>query len=215
MRSSKEDTETTATLETAVDYSPPPKRRQHVTCDRENSRQTLLEILEGPDRMGQTVTQTSQFWSHPVVVALETIAIYTLLTRRLWLLKGIFFVLTACIVSVVQKWMIYTIRNEELRRAKKAMITYFSIAMREAEKTIRQGGKARRLVEASALALRGTAQSFTLRYLKQRNSALLKQIHIDMATLKQRAEIIREKFNIDMSLSKQHLLHRRTQKSST
>ena len=163
MRSSKEDTETTATLETAVDYSPPPKRRQHATFDRENSRRTLLEILEGPDRMGQT----SQFWSYPVVVALETIAILTLLTRSLWLLKGIFFVLTACIVSVVQKWVIYTIRNEELRRAKQGMIKYFSIAMREAEKTITQGGKARRLAEASALALRGTAQSFTLRYLKQ------------------------------------------------
>jgi hypothetical protein len=81
------------------------------------------------------------------------------------------------------------------------MIAYFSIAMREAEKTV-HGGKARRLVEASALALRGTAQSFTIRYLKQRNSALLKQTHIDMATVKQRAEIIREKFNIDMSLSK-------------
>ena len=195
MRRSKDDTETAATLETAVDYSPPAKRQQHTTFDREDSRQTLFEILEEGDHL---FGQTSQFRSHPVVVAFETIAILTLLTQRLWFLKGMFFVLTAYIVFIVHKWVMYVIRNEELKRAKQGLTTYFRKAMREAEKTVK-GGKTRRTMEGTALALRGTAQSFTVRFLKDRHAALQKQTHIEIAILKQQRKIIREKLNMGLS----------------
>jgi hypothetical protein len=193
MRRGKNDTETTVALETSMDNSSSSKRRHRVTFERESSRKILSEILDEPDPTGQT-----QSWPHPIVVALETIASLTLLSRSLWLFKGMFFVLVACIAFIVRKWVIYIIHDEELRRAKQGLISYFSLAMREAEKTIK-GGKRRQMMEASALALRGTAQSFTVWFLQQRNAALLKQTRIDMTTVKQRMEIIREKLTLGLA----------------
>jgi hypothetical protein len=192
---SNEDAETAA-FDAALDHPSSPKRMRRVTFKREEVRRNIFESPLDPDEKEQT-----RFWSHPLLIALETFASLALLTRRLWLLQGIGFVLIACIAFVVHKWVIYIICNEDLKRAIQGMNSYFSIAMREAEKCI-EGGTARRMLEGGALACRGTAQSFTIRFVRLRNEALLKQTKGEMKTLQQRREQYRQKLKNIVKCSK-------------
>jgi hypothetical protein len=174
---SNEDGETTSNP--ALDHPSSPKRKQRVTFKREEVGRNILESSVDSDEKEQT-----RYWSHPVLIVFETIAMLALLARRLWLLQGIAFVWIAYIAFVVHKWAIYIIRDEDLKRAIQGMNSYFSIAMREAEKCM-HGGTARRMMEGGALACRGTAQSFTIRFIRLRNEALLKQSKMEMKTLQQ------------------------------
>jgi uncharacterized membrane protein YqjE len=187
---SNEDADTAVTLDDAVDHHPSssPKRKQRVTFKRAEVRPSIFESpLVDPDEKEQT-----RFWSRPMLIALAKIAIPALfLPRHMWLLQGIAFVVIAYIALVVYKWVIYIVRNEDLKRATREMTSYFTLAMREAEKTI-EGGMARRTLEGGALACRGTAQSFTIWFIRLRNEALLQQNKRELETVNQRLEQYRK-----------------------
>jgi len=135
--------------------------------------------------LGESQAEQTKFWKSPLLILQYVIVAVAILSRRLWVLQGILFVLLACMAHVIYNWICHIISDPELHRAIASMRWYFGFAVQQAEATIYDAGKGRRFVEAGFLAgTHLTATSLWSWFYRQRlhnvNQTMIKQHQANM-----------------------------------